>query len=274
MREAAMLKWVSVTFLIFVSFCNSALAQQLYSNEQGSGETLCREIDEEKLRIDPSYARELAWDRMVFGDRVHPCGVALEPFDPGTWERTPSLRATDADGRSASFRLYVLDERFSWQFGSSSELEAAGTGPVEFRDIFTRKLFLNEFCSADSVIGIGAASHEGAEDYNRFLADRRATTIVGQLSSVGALCETNTSPPLYELNLGKHKNLSGCTSSEKCASTTSPQRRLVIVAAEKVSEGANVSEALRDILERTRVINAFSVSDYYEFIVKRHAGRL
>ena len=259
-----------VTAVLCMLGVEVASAQQLYSNEKGTGEAMCRTISQEKLRDDPSYARELAWDRMVFGEQVHPCGVSLEPFDPGTWERTPPLKATDKQGRESSFRLYVLDERFSWVFGSAKNLEAAGTGAVQFREIFTRKLFLNEFCSADSVIGIGAASHEGARDVNFALADRRATTIVGELASVGALCETNRPPPLYELNLGKHRNLSGCTSRSNCAGSSSPQRRLVIVAAESAAEGANIEEALHDILQRTRVINAFSVDDYFEFRVRKH----
>ena len=163
-----------------------------------------------------------------------------------------------------------MDERFSWEFGSSSTLEASEAGAVNFRDIFTRKLFLNEFCSADSVVGIGAASHEGPVDANFSLADRRATTITSELSSVGVLCETNSPPPLLELNLGKHRDLSGCTSLSECAGSSSPQRRLVIVAAESADDGANIEEALRDVLERTRVINAFSVSDYHAIAVRRH----
>ena len=250
---------------------SQANAQQLYSNEQGSGAERCRQVSAEKLANDPSYAREMAWDRMVFGVEVHPCGVRLEPFDPGTWERTPPLKATDSQGRTSDFRLYVLDERFSWVFGSSKGLETTDQGPTRFRDIFTRPLFLQEFCSADSVIGIGAASHEGAIESNRQLADRRASTIASELASVGALCETNAAPPIYALNLGKHRNQSGCTSASNCGASTSPQRRLVIVAAESAEEGANIEEAMRDVLERTRVINTFAIADYHDFLVQRHA---
>ncbi len=266
-----MLRAGIIIFAILIGF-GPADAQQLYSNEKGTGDAMCRTISQEKLQSDPSYARELAWDRMVFGENVHPCGVALEPFDPGTWERTPPLKAQDSQGRPSSFRLYVLDERFSWMLGSDRRLEAIGSGAVQFRDIFTRKLFLNEFCSADSVIGIGAASHEGDVDINFALADRRAETIVGELAGIGALCERNRPPPLYELNLGAHKNESGCTSQTNCAVSSSPQRRLVIVAAESAADGANIEEALRDVLERTRVINTFSVEDYHAFQVTKHNG--
>lgn len=263
---------IGVAALLCAILLGPSYAQSLYSNENGTGETICRSVDQQKLETDPSYARELAWDRIVFGDKVHPCGVSLEQFDPGTWERTPLLRATDSEGRDSSFRLYVLDERFSWALGSDSSLEDTENGAAKFRDIFTRRLFLNEFCSADSVVGIGAASHEGTFDANFALADRRARTIAGQLSNIGALCETNTAPPLYELNLGKHKNMSGCTSQTRCATNSSPQRRLVIVAAESVDTGASIEEALKDLLMRTRVINAFAVEDYHSFRVMPYDG--
>ena len=265
-----MLRGWGLALVSALLICAPVSAQQLFSNELGTGAERCRQISPEKLRSDPSYARELAWDRMMFGHRPHPCGVALLAFDPGTWERTPLLKAKDAQGRTSSFRLYVLDERFSWILGSHSRLEARGQKQSKFHDIFSRKLFLNEFCSANSVVGIGTASHEGAADFNRRLAGKRAATIAGELQKVGALCETAKAPPILELNLGKHKDLTGCTSTKSCARSTSPQRRLVIVAAEEVAPGANIEEALQDILKRTRIINTFAVEDYHEFIVNRH----
>ena len=123
-------------------------------------------------------------------------------------------------------------------------------------------------------MGIGAASHEGGVDVNFALAGRRAKSITSELAGVGALCESTQAPPLYELNLGAHKNQSGCTSQTSCAENSSAQRRLVIVAAESTSEGANIEEALRELLERTRVINTFSVEDYRAFVLRRHGVAL
>lgn len=263
--------WASALFCALL-VCVPANAQSLFSNEIGTGAERCRQVSPDLMRRDPSYARELAWDQMMFGNKVHPCGIALQTFDPGTWERTPVLTSTDSKGRSSNFRLYVLDERFSWEIGSHERLEAIGSKETKFYDIFSRELFLNEFCSANSVVGIGTASHEGAADLNRRLAGKRAMTVSSQLNKVGALCEAGAPPPLLELNLGKHKDLSGCTTSQSCAGTTSPQRRLVIVAAEQVAPGANLEEALQDILERTRIINTFAVEDYHDFIVKQHSS--
>ena len=123
-------------------------------------------------------------------------------------------------------------------------------------------------------MGIGAASHEGGVDVNFALAGRRAKSITSELAGVGALCESTQAPPLYQLNLGAHKNQSGCTSQTSCAENSSAQRRLVIVAAESTSEGANIEEALRELLERTRVINTFSVEDYRAFVLRRHGVAL
>lgn len=268
--EIAMKRRLIAGLILTLVFGTPASGQQLYSNEQGTGSDRCRTISADKMRSDPSYARELAWDRMMFGDRPHPCGVTLQAFDPGTWERTKPLKASDSAGRTSSFRLYVLDERFSWALGSASELEARGTDDVSFRNIFSRELFLNEFCSANSVVGIGTASREGAADLNRRLAGRRALTVASELRKVGTLCESAKAPPIFELNLGKHKDASGCTAASNCSGTTSPQRRLVIVAAEEVSPGSNLEEALQDILQRTRIINTFAVEDYHEFIVRKH----
>lgn len=215
--------------LSFPSNGQSNADEKIYGIERGTGEVRCISKPA-SAQIDPSYARAAAWDRMMFGEGESPCGIELEEFDPGTWSRTQPLPGVDSGGRSSDFRIYVLDARFAWTFGSSEQIEREGD-IAQFGDIFSRPLFLNELCSADAALGFGAASFEGDEAINRQIAGRRGRTIASQLSQVGTLCETTSGPPLYSVNLGEHIETLDCGNSAECRAQTSGQRRLVFLIA-------------------------------------------
>lgn len=197
--------------------------------------------------------------------------VELEEFDPGTWARTTPIRATDEQGNSADMRLYVLDSRFAWEFDSATQLKD-GANNVRIRDIFERPLFLNELCAADAAIAIGAASFEGDADYNARLAGGRAQHVTRQLDVVGNLCEDASGPPLYAVNLGEFRDETPCSDGDSCRVNTATQRGLVIVAAEKATEGLDYESAIKSSLRSPQLKSVLTVEDYSLLEVLAYSG--
>lgn len=204
---------------------------------------------------DPSYALSAMWDQMVLGDTLGVCGNELRPLDNGTWGETLPFSGTDAEGRSADFRLYVLHDRYVWKLGSSREI-LDGDRLVQFQNVFTTPQFFSRFCAAKAVLSVGAASHEGPTQLNHQLAENRGQAVAGALQVARDGCSEGQIPILYAINLGEHRDDLGS------GKDTSPQRRVVIVAAEDLTLGVNVHEALRQGLETQDIFSGVSLNDY------------
>ncbi len=258
--------FIAVLTAMSLSHAQSADETGTFGIERGTGKVICTgDLDERQAAAtDPSYARSLWWDRLTFGTDASQCAPQrLEPVVAGTWARTDQFSGTDAAGRRADFRLYVLDERYSWVLGSSSAVRDS-TGSAALSDIFDRPGLVSELCAADATIAIGAASHEGPTALNHQLARNRGERIGEALRSVTGGC-AGAAPGVLAVSLGEHQDRNGCTSTGACAGDTSPQRQVVLIAADQVDAGVNLLEALRNGLSGRALSGFVSLGDYDQF---------
>ena len=238
--------------------------------ERGTGNVICTDDSDRNTLThadDPSYALAALWDQMYLGGTADPCGAPLQSLDGGTWGKSAPFRGADAQGRSAEFRLYVLHDRYAWKLGSSQKI-LDGNTLVQFNSVLNTPQFFEQFCAAKAVMSVGAASHEGPTALNHRLAGVRAQTVIGALGSARERCTEGRIPILYAINIGEHQNQTGCTSAQGCSGGTGPQRRVVIVAAENLTIGINLKQALRQGLAVQSVFQDFSISDYDMFEIE------
>ncbi|MEM9738959.1 MAG: hypothetical protein AAF829_03755 [Pseudomonadota bacterium] len=247
--------------------------QGTFGIERGTGNIICTGDGDGQGEgvqpLDESYARSAAWDRMMFGDQNQcaPASVEFTEIDEGTWARTQMFSGTDTQGLRADMRIYVLDDRFSWVFGSSQDIEE-GDRPARFAYIFGRPAFLGEFCEGDAAVAVGAASYEGDAELNRTLADNRANTIGSQMTRLAGFCGEQTPPELYKVNLGEFTAVTDCMRAGTCTGrATSPQRRVVIIGVSAAEPGVNLSEAVRSGLGTPVASDVITTDEYaaYEF---------
>lgn len=254
-----MMKYI-LTVCLFMSFASVASAQNSFGIERGTGKVICTDDDDDnRSNDDPSYAIAAMWDRMVLGQTE--CSGQLTPLDNGTWGASQPVTGLDAAGLAATFKLYVLHDRYTWKLGSSRQIQDAGV-PVPFSDVLNTPQFFERFCSSKAVLALGAASHDGPKALNHRLARNRGQIVGRSLASSRDDCADGQVPIVYAINLGEHKNLDGSGSGD-----SSPQRRLIIVAAERMTIGVNLKEALKAALADQAVLDGFSADDYdlFEF---------
>lgn len=236
--------------------------------EWGTGNVICTDDgdEQETENTDPSYARAAAWDARHLGEVAEACAPDLTPLDGGTWGQSRPFRGSDAEGRSAEFRLYVLSDQYAWKLGSSTEILDNGA-PADLSAVLATPQFQAKFCSANAAFSVGAASHEGPTEPNRRLARARGASIITRLKTNRAACPPGQIPILFAINLGEHQNTSGCTTEGTCSDDSAPQRRVITIAAEDITLGVDLEEALRTGIERQNVFRGFSVDDYDLFEV-------
>jgi hypothetical protein len=216
--------------------------------------------DEAKVR-DDSYARSVIWDKMVLGEAYGECGAQPAPMvidaelraiDGGTWGLSEPFTGTDAEGREATFRLYVLNSRYSWVFDSAAAIEDEGRR-ADLAEILNTPEFRQRFCEGKAAFSVGAASFEGATDRNHRLAGARAETITQNLYGTRATCPEGRIPLLFNLNVGEN---------QEQVPQSSIQRRVVLVVAEKIAIDVNLEQALRNALDRQNVFREVSLAEY------------
>lgn len=226
--------------------------------ERGSGKVICTDDADmsDAAAKDPSYYAAALWDQMHLTQRV--CGPELKSLDGGTWGESVSFAATDDNGKPASFRLYVLHEKYVWSSGSSKRIEENGRF-VQFRDVLTTPQFFERFCRAKAVLSLGTASHDGPAAINHRLSGNRAAIVSSALKSARGNCSEGQIPLLYAVNLGEHEEVPD--------GQLSSQRRLIIVAVEQLAIGVNVRQALYSALSEQSVLSSFDIKKYDLFVV-------
>lgn len=239
-----------------LGFSQPAAAQDSFGTERGTGEIICTDdADDNRDPNDASYARAALWDQMVLG--TSPCD--LTPLDNGTWGESRPVSGADDQGRDAKFRLYVLHDRYSWTLGSSTQIEDDGV-PVKFAEVLNTPQFFERFCSAKAALALGAASHEGPTAPNHRLAKARGDIVAASLAGFRDDCTEGRIPLIYAITLGEHQN-------SRIQGNTAPQRRVVIIAAEEMTVGVDLEQALQNALATQPVLDGFSVSDYDLFLI-------
>jgi|GEM_PF-1738636 len=244
-----------------------ATAASAQTSEDGFGiswggqSAICHNDGDESKPRDESYARSVIWDKMVLGEAYRGCDATPAPMvidaelraiDGGTWGLSKPFVGTDAAGREATFRLYVLNSRYSWAFDSASDIEDEG-GRASLDEILNTPEFRQRFCEAKAAFSVGAASFEGATDRNHRLAGARAETVTQKLYGTRETCSEGRIPLLFNLNVGEN---------QEPVPQSSIQRRVVIVVAEKIAIDLNLEEALRNALDRQNVFREVSLAEY------------
>ena len=262
--------------------CMSAMPASAQSGEQqagtfgierGTGKVICTGDGDGRGEgheaLDESYARSAAWDRLVLGEDATPCvaeAPVFEEIDQGVWQRTALFSGADSAGRRADMRIYVLEDRFSWAFGSSREIEQENGEPAKFSYIFGRPMFLGEFCEGDAAVALGAASFEGEIAANRVLSQRRAATLGDEMKRLSGFCAEQSPPQLYGLTLGEFTADTPCMRAGTCTgNATSPQRRVVLLGVAEAEPGINLAEAVRDAMGSATARSVLSIDEYEAF---------
>ncbi|MEO1067294.1 MAG: hypothetical protein AAFS13_03170 [Pseudomonadota bacterium] len=244
----------------------SASAQSSFGIEYGTGRIICTgDADDTAGSVGDDYAASAAWDRRVFGANL-PCGEELTDLDPGVWKQTRPFDGADQAGRSASFRIYVLHDTYSWTSGSAEFIELKGE-PVSPATIFAAPNFNARFCSAHASFGMGASSSDGNTVANRQLASARTATITDALKTARATCPEGRIPILFGVNLGEHAERVACADGGDCTPPPADQRRVMIIATEDLALNVDLPQALAAALRDQDVFADFDVGNYQMFDV-------
>lgn len=147
------------------------------------------------------------------------------------------IEGRDEAGRRGAFALVVLDKRFDWVRGSTSELEMDGRvlSAADVRTEVLNEAVVRSLAGAREVIAIGAASSEGdlvAETHRAGLRARQTAEWVAAVLPARI--------PVYTLNLGQYRD--PCRECE--TGSTSWQRPFMVVAVRDKEPGADIAQAL------------------------------
>lgn len=167
----------------------------------------------------------------------------------------------DDAGLRGAFDLVVLDKRFNWVRGSTSEIVKDGT-VLSDRDIAAAILtpeVRESLARAKDVIAVGTASLEGDIVAETHRAGLRAHQTAAWIAPA-----VPAAVPLYTLNLGQYRD--ACTTCE--TADTSWQRPFIIVAVRHKDAGADIAQALAAAMSGKS--NLPSVSSYSTFGFTRH----
>jgi len=193
-------------------------------------------------------------------------GVWLYMNQPSGVQEVASFQSTDANNRRADFKIYILNERYSWKLGSSLQL-LDGEEPVELRRVLNDNKFLESFCQSKAVFAMGAASFEGTSNRNHDLAQARAERSAKEMDELWDDCfdEGLDSPKLYTLSLGEHCDPANCPAYQnRLDDSTDYQRRLLITAVPDFEEGVDLRGAM---LNGTKWEEKKSYSFFSDFVL-------
>lgn len=214
-------------------------------------------------------------DRPPISDEEAVADGTLSRFDDNRWLESDSFVGTDASGRTARLRIYILNEDYSWVFGDGERI-VGPDGDAEIADLLAGGDVQQRICSASSILAIGTSSFEGPQALNHRLARSRGRKLVNALSGLLPQCETG-GPKLLAASLGEHAETSPCPGRARCPEATSSQRRLILVgvqAADANNPDINYDEALwsglrRFETEQESFFKDFRLADYDQFEVLR-----
>lgn len=147
------------------------------------------------------------------------------------------IKGRDEAGRLGAFDLVVLDKRFNWVRGSTTEIVKDGQ-VLPVADVGGTVLSAEvrqSLARATEVIAVGTASREGdltAETHRAGLRARQTAEWVA--------AAVPPRVPVYTLNLGQYRD--ECTACE--TDDTSWQRPFVVVAVRDKEHGTDIAQAL------------------------------
>jgi len=258
---------ILIAFLVNLAllFGSKSFAQSpTFGIELGTGKVICTDDSDYNLNTDdPSYVISAAWDAQIFGDAGIPCFSPLTDLDAGIWKQSEPFDGADPEGRKADFRIYVLNDTYSWQLGSTWKIEKDGI-EADPASIFQAPNFRERFCGSNTAFAFGASSHEGPRAPNEKAAEKRAATIANTLKSVRESCEAGRVPIIFGINLGEHERDPACL-TPACSAN---QRKVIIISADEITTGVDMASALAAGIKEQRVFEGLNTEKYSLFAVK------
>ena len=182
--------------------------------------------------------------------------VTVEPQRVGEYATLYGIEGRDEAGRRAAFDLVVLDKRFDWVRGSTTELVRDGKvlSAADIRRDVLGPEVTRRLASAIEIIAVGAASQEGdlvAETHRAGLRARQTAEWVAAAAP--------KTLPIHTLNLGQYRE--PCSECE--TADTSWQRPFIVVAVRSKDSGTDIAQALAGAMSGKT--NLPSVSAYSTF---------
>lgn len=230
------------------AMAQSGMPKGVFGNEKGTGRLMCIPIP---VNAPEDWVRSVIWDTQYLKNGG-PCDPNLEYVDQGTWGRTVLLSGVDTSGRKADFRFYVLNEKYAWALGSARRIETGGAA-ADFGALMGTAEFKDRLCTADAVMGVGAASYEGETAANHALAMARSKVIASQAVDVAKTCNAG-GPNAFTMNLGEH--------AEDASSNTADQRKVVVIVVRNSDPDVNIAEALKNAVGDAELVGGFKLTNY------------
>jgi len=147
------------------------------------------------------------------------------------------IEGRDEAGRRGTFDVVVLDKKFDWVKGSTTELVKDGrvlSAAEVMREVLGAEV-RSSLSTAIEIIAVGTASQEGDMTAETHRAGLRARQTAEWIAPA-----VPKEIPIQTLNLGQYRV--SCTACE--TGTTSWQRPFVVVAVRSKDRGADIGQAL------------------------------
>jgi len=262
---------VPIIFLLLVGFSAAGIWYWMNQEQSATREDIVTASTHPAL--EPLPPAEIL-DTVQVSDEEAVAEGTLKRFDDDRWLESDSFVGTDNAGRTATLRIYILSEDYSWLFGDGTGI-VGPNGEANLDGLLSGGGFQARFCAAESILAIGTSSFEGESALNHRLARSRGKRLVTALRGQLDTCPNGQGPKLLAASLGEHAETSPCPGRERCPEATSSQRRLIMVGVEagsEDSENLNYDEALwsgmrRFDSEQESFFKDFRLADYDQFEV-------
>jgi hypothetical protein len=159
----------------------------------------------------------------------------------------------DEKNLQARFKIYMLNDKFSWKFKSDDTLQINGEDISP--ELFINSLEISEDIEKSlAVICIGNSSHEG----NWLEEEKRATRRASQVATWLKEFFPENADKIHILDLGINKFANYDTST---------QRRLIIISLINQDNDINIAQALKNGLSNEKIL-PFDIKEYSKFELK------
>ncbi|GGA09165.1 hypothetical protein [Okeania sp. KiyG1] len=154
--------------------------------------------------------------------------------------------------KKAEFQFTVLSDKYNWEFSSDDKTQLKGKD-ASIRNLLSGEYMILGFRKASELISVGTASCEGGTATENERSKIRAGKLDEWLQEALEKHDLKDKPR-YTLNLGKYKG----ECSPKTEQETAPQRRIIIIGIIDRDKDVNLSEALRNAMEKRQDLSFYT----------------
>ena len=171
---------------------------------------------------------------------------------PSDWNTVKVVQGKDQKNASATFKVMMLNDKFTWELGSSESVSLNGE-EVDIKDFLRAPEILNEFYASTEIICVGNSSHEGSPQLEEARAQKRGFRFAKWINEI---LNPGKKQSILVLNLG-HNNIK--------SSNSSSQRRLTVILVIRKDQEVTLKDALKDAISKNQDIFPFDISEYSKF---------